>query len=150
MHPHSTPMQLQHPHLYASPCPGFFVNLRVTLTPMFFVFCRHKCSYNYHTTDFWMDNSEAHAWILLKLCRTLLIFSMCNLWYSEHNSIYMFMLFPWCLVFFSYYIQSRGSIHCWGRAAVDRISFLMFIFVPPNSMHCWGRAAVDRISSIRI
>ncbi|EER96101.1 hypothetical protein BDA96_02G087000 [Sorghum bicolor] len=28
VHPHSTPMQLQHPHLYASPCPGFFVNLR--------------------------------------------------------------------------------------------------------------------------
>ncbi|XP_066393547.1 APETALA2-like protein 3 isoform X2 [Miscanthus floridulus] len=34
VHPHSTPMQPQHPHLYAAPCPGFFVNLREAPMPM--------------------------------------------------------------------------------------------------------------------
>ncbi|KAG2632670.1 hypothetical protein PVAP13_2NG102600 [Panicum virgatum] len=33
--PHSTLVPPQQPHLYASPSPGFFVNLRVNLTPLF-------------------------------------------------------------------------------------------------------------------
>lgn len=49
VHPHSRSMRPQHPHLYASPCPGFFVNLRVTLTLMFFsCSVMAKCSYSYH------------------------------------------------------------------------------------------------------
>uniref|UniRef100_A0A0A9DBY2 Uncharacterized protein n=1 Tax=Arundo donax TaxID=35708 RepID=A0A0A9DBY2_ARUDO len=35
VHHQSTSTAPQHPHLYASPCPGFSVNLRVPLTFLF-------------------------------------------------------------------------------------------------------------------